>query len=250
MIRLIILIVLTVWTVLVTMAQAPDTLWTRIYGGPFSDLSVEQTADGGFILAGHTTSFGAGDDDAWLLKTDSDGNILWAKLFGGILADQAWSVRQTSDAGYILTGETWSFGVFNTADLWLIRTDANGDTLWTRAFGSFPDERGRSVDETSDGGCIVAGWTQPSIGANLNLWLLKTDGNGDSVWTRTYGSSVGIEEGRAVRQTADGGYIVTGITSSFGEGFDDAWLLKTDTIGDTVWTKTFGGTGFDQANMT
>ncbi len=217
------------------LAQAPDTMWTRTYGGTTDDrgYSVQQTADGGYIIAGLTYR---GFSDVYLIKTDTSGDTLWTRTYGGERSDEGYSVRQTADGGYIVAGYTRSG--YNSPDVYLIKTDASGDTLWTRTYGGIGDDRGYSVELTADGGYIVAG---VSIG---DLYLIKTDGTGDTLWTRTYGG-MRTDEGWSVKQTADGAYIVAGYTNSFGAGSSDFYLIKTDTFGDTLWTRTYGGAGYD-----
>jgi len=220
-----------------------NTLWTRTYGGTGTDegYSAQQTTDGGYIVAGRTTSFGGGGDDVYLVKTDANGDTLWTRAYGGSTGDEARSVQQTTDGGYIITGRTYSYERFN--DIWLLKTDANGDTLWTRTYGRSDNDESFCVQQTTDGGYIITGRTYSSERFD-DIWLLKTDANGDTLWTRTYGGSGG-DEGWSVQQTTDGGYIVAGATISFGAGDYDAWLLKTDADGDTLWTRTYGGTDMD-----
>jgi hypothetical protein len=220
-------------------AQAPDILWAKTFGGNEQDwgYSVQQTTDGGYIITGYTESFGAGGRDAWLIKTDANGDTLWTKTFGrGGGSDSDWgrSVQQTSDSGYIITGGTNSFGA-GYDDVWLIKTDVYGDTLYTKTFGTSSDDGGASVQQTTDGGSIITGYTE-SFDA---LWLIKTNANGDTLWTKTFGGS-STEWGESVQQTTDGGYIIAGSTWSFGVGYTDIWLIKTDSNGDTLWNKTFG----------
>jgi hypothetical protein len=222
-----------------------DTLWTRTYGGSALDMSfsVQQTFDGGYIIAGATFSYGAGLDDVYLIKTDSSGDTLWARTYGGVDYDGAYSVRQTSDSGYILTGWTESFGA-GLNDVYIIKTNAFGDTLWTRVYGGTSWDEGNSVQQTSDGGYIISGQTG-SFGARYySVYLIKTDASGDTLWTKTYGT--GYQVGFSVQQTSEGGYIIAGETSPFGVGPFDVYLIKTDASGDTLWTRTYGGTGDDE----
>jgi len=221
--------------------------FARTYGGTEQDeaRSVQQTSDGGYIVAGHTNSFGAGGRDIFLIKTDASGNVQWAKTYGGSADEYAFSVQQTSDGGYIVAGHTLSFGAGNW-DIFLIKINASGNLQWARTYGGAGDDRAHSVQQTSDGGYIVAGWTT-SFGAGFeDILLIKTDANGNVQWAKTYGGSV-HDLTFSVQQTSDGGYIVAGYTESFGAGWDDIFLMKTDANGNLQWAKTYGGASGDWA---
>jgi hypothetical protein len=219
--------------------------WARAFGGERGDdgYSVQQTRDGGCIIAGGTESYGAGYYDIWLIKTNADGDTIWSKAYGGADHDYGESVQQTKDGGYIIVGFTYSFGA-GRRDVWLVKTDANGDTVWTRTFGGIDWDDGNSVQQTQDGGYVITGYTESYGAGGFDVWLIKTDADGDTVWTRTFGGTNG-DEGNAVQQTQDGGYIITGCTYSYGAGGQDVWLAKTDANGDTAWTRAFGGTDND-----
>jgi uncharacterized delta-60 repeat protein len=222
--------------------------WAKTYGGTRYDWpsSVQQTSDGGYIVAGGTWSFGAGRNDIFLIKTDANGNIIWAKTYGGTDDDIANSVQQTSDGGYIVAGGTYSFGA-GSADIFLIKTDANGNVIWAKTYGGTSSDYANSVQQTSDGGYIVAGETE-SFGAGRNdVFLIKTDANGNVQWAKTYGGT-SSDYANSVQQTSDGGYIVAGGTWSFGAGYRDIFLIKTDANGNIIWAKTYGGTSSDYAN--
>ena len=227
------------------LAQPPDTLWTRTYGGADWDEghSVQQTADSGYIIAGYTYSFGAGGADVYLIKTDANGDSIWTRTYGGTADDGGWSVQQTADGGYIITGSTNSFGV-GADDVYLIRTNSNGDTLWTKTYGGTDVDGGFSVQQTSDSGYIIAGVTNSFGVDTFDVYFIKTNANGDTLWTKTYGG-VDDDWGWSVQQSTDGGYIVAGHTYSFGAGTYDVYLIKTDANGDTLWVKTYGGTNWD-----
>ena len=228
-------------------AQAPDTLWTKTYGGQYNEsaFSIQQTTDGGFIVAGYTYTFGPGNYDVYLLRTDPNGDTLWTRTYGGTDGDYGYSVRQTTDGGYIIAGQTESFGqTYN--DVYLIKTDNSGDTVWTRTYDAGSYEAANSVKQTDDGGFIIAGYIFYVGTQNRDFFLVKTDVNGDTMWTRIYGGSE-PDEAWSVIQASDGGYVVAGYTASFGSGNEDIWLLKTDANGDTVWTKIIGGNGIDDA---
>jgi len=213
--------------------QNGNEVWAKTFGGIADDVSlaVQQTSEGGYILAGWTNSFGVGAD-VYLIKTDAGGNAAWTKTYGGTISDKGRSVQQTSDGGYIIAGETF-------LDVYLIKTDASGIVDWEKTFGGILFDFGYDVQQTTDGGYIVTGYTQETTGF-YNVFLIKTDANGDSAWTKSYGGS-NQDFGLAVDQTSDGGYIITGNTISFGAGAEDVYLIKTDANGDTLWTKTFGG---------
>jgi len=220
--------------------------WAKTYGGTGDDLvsSVQQTLDGGYIVAGYTTSFGASSFDIFLIKTDANGNIQWAKTYGGTNWDEASSVKQTSDGGYILTGRTGSFGAGGW-DIFLIKTDANGNIQWAKTYGGTDYEEAYSVQQTSDGGYVVAGSTE-SFGAGLgDVFLVKTDANGNIQWAKTYGGT-NWDYASSVKQTSDGGYILAGYTASFGAG-NDIFLIKTDANGNLQWAKTYRVRDIDYA---
>ncbi|NQU35430.1 MAG: T9SS type A sorting domain-containing protein [Bacteroidetes bacterium] len=217
-----------------------DTLWTKIYGGNSDDAgkSVQQTSDGGYVLACYTESYGAGYSDFWLIKTDANGDTLWTRTYGGNNSDGCKSVQQTSDGGYIVAGTTESYGS-GEMDAWLVKTDASGDTIWTKTFGGDSDDRGWSARQTSDGGYILTGGTASFGAGGEDVWLVKTDASGVIVWEKTFGGN-GYDRGQSVEQTTDWGYIITGYNKSINNGIEDIWLIKTNAAGDTVWTKTFG----------
>jgi hypothetical protein len=269
-------------------AQAPDTLWTKTYGDWHEDggFSIDQTTDGGYIVTGSIFVIQKNDYDLWLLKTDSLGDTLWTKTYGGDEWDYGVSIQQTPDHGYIIAGQTESYGPGYT-NIWLLKADSLGDTLWTKTYGGTGNQYTYSVKKTMDSGYIISGCTNSYGAGGLDAWLIKTDSLGDTLWTKVYGgyyhdvassviqtpdmgyaftgltqlmdlyivktdslgsmqwakcyAGINVEWGYDIQETPGSGYIIIGITSSLGAGAGDIWLLKTDSLGDTLWTKTYGG---------
>jgi hypothetical protein len=214
----------------------PQAAWNKTFGGSGDDrgYSVQQTSDGGFIIAGFINSYGAGSGNVWLIKTDSSGIASWNKTFGGLGDDRVISVQQTSGGGYIIVGDTNSYGAGNN-DVWLIKTDSSGVASWNKTFGGQDVDYGFSVQQTLDGGFIIAGYTSSYGADNCNVWLIKTDSSGIASWNKTFGGPGG-DYGFSVQQTSDEGYIIAG-----GADSADVWLIKTDSSGVASWNKTFGG---------
>lgn len=223
-----------------------DTLWTRVFGGEDHDSGtfIQATSDMGYIISGSTNSFGAGGTDVYLIKINATGDTLWTKTYGGTGTDYGHCVRQTTDLGYIIAGHTNSFGSgFN--DIYLIKTNASGDTLWTKVFGGINYDWCKNVQQTSDEGYIIVGDTKSFGAGDSDVYLIKTDASGDTLWTKTYGGA-NYDRGYSIVQTSEG-YIIAGVTESFGAGERDVYIIKTNSTGDTLWTKTLGGIGYDIA---
>jgi hypothetical protein len=229
---------------IISLSSKAQTTFQRVYGGAAMDNgnSVRKTTDNGFIIAGTTTSFGAGGRDVLVIKTNANGDTTWTKTFGGATDNEyGFCAQQTTDGGYIVSGVASSFADV-AGDMYLIKLTAAGDTIWTRTYGGIGYEWGAFVQQTTDGGYIVVGQT-PAFGAGgFDAYLVKLNAAGDISWTKTYGGT-GLEIGSAVQQTSDGGYILTGQIGSYGAGFGDFYLLKTDASGNVVWTKAYGVNG-------
>ena len=211
--------------------------WNKTYGGQKKDggLSVQQTFDGGYIISGYTFSFGSGENDVYLIKTDMNGNEEWSKTFGGQSRDNGYWVQQTFDGGYIISGNTQSFGAGEN-DIYIIKTNRNGNEEWSKTFGGQNWDEGYSAQQTSDGGYIITG----KVDVN-NVYLLKIDGNGTKEWDKTFEGYCGY----SVQQTIDEGYIIVGSRQFFGARLTDIYLLKTDEDGNEEWNNTFGGPSLD-----
>ena len=215
--------------------------WEKIFksGDSSYGKSVQQTTDGGYIITGYASSISAGDNNFYLVKTDNTGNKQWEKTFSG----EGSSVQQTDDGGYIMTGSH-----HYSLDVALIKTDDKGNKQWEKTFGGPDQDDGDSVQQTTDGGYIIAANTYKIMTTppDSDVYLIKTDDMGNKQWEKTF--SDGWSEAREVRQTTDGGYIITGWTESFraGDNSWDVYLLKTDDKGNHQWEKTFGGSEKDQ----
>ncbi len=212
--------------------------WHKIYKAinsyAFFFSSIQQTIDGGYIVAGYIYPSPT-EVDVWGLKLDSVGNIIWQKSYGGL--GHGVSIQQTTDGGYILSGETETFSV-GADDVWVLKLDENGDVIWQKTYGGSNFDRGGRIQQTSDGGYIVTGWTK-SFGAGAeDAWILRLNSNGGILWQKTYGGSDG-DYAYYIYQTTDGGYIVTGTLGSI------PWFFKLNGDGDVIWQKIYDGINSD-----
>ena len=217
-----------------------DSVWTRHYGWDGIDVfaSLTITSDSMFAATGFTDtpdSF----ENIYLVKIDLDGNLQWEKNFGGKSKDVAQDIITTHDGGMVLTGVTKSFGS-GEEDLFIFKTNKDGDSLWFKVYGTTGNDGGYSIKETSDGGYIIAGIYNWS-----DIWLVKTDLNGDTLWTKVLGGP-DYDEAISVFETEDKGFILCGSTASFGAGELDAYVIKTDSLGNIEWQKTYVGPGYDE----
>lgn len=222
-----------------------DTVWTRTYGGVNDDEGryVQETLDNGYIIAGSTESFGAGASDMYLIKTYANGDTIWTTTCGMLYSEYGYSIQQTSDSGYIITGRISSFSV-GGFDVFLVKLDEDGNILWAKFIGDIGWDVSYSVEGTSDGGYIIGGSTLMN-GSDWDVYLVKTDADGDTMWTKTYGGmewDVGFE----IQETSDTGFILVGMTESSGAGSFDIYLIKVDSLGNTLWTRTHGDVGWDE----
>ena len=215
-------------------ASQTDAIWDKAFGGSDADYgeSVKPTNDGGYIIAGYTKSIGNGGSDAWLIRTDSNGNELWNQTYGSSDDERAYDIKLTDDGGYIIAGLAYPDG--QNYEFYLLKVDSNGNQEWSNSF-DVNNGFARSLALTYDGGYLMLGYS------DFDLCIIKTDSNGNLQFNQTYGGS-SRDEGYSIKRTPDGGFILAGqITNQSGTG-KDAILMKTDTLGDTLWTKTYGGT--------
>lgn len=209
--------------------------WNTTFGGSSSDgaRSIDTTIDGGFIITGYSFSFGEGDADVYLIRTDEFGNVIWENNIGSINQDYGNSVCQTSDGGFIITGFTNNDFLNKNKDLLLIKTDSNGNTQWLKTFGGSKDDEGFSVCETIDNGFIITGYSRNETTDVKEIYLIKTNSDGTSQWMKTFRGSYSTNRGNYVCQTSDDGFLIAGSIGSNSNGF----LIKTDAFGNIIWNE-------------
>lgn len=252
--------------------QAPTIQWQKSLGGSLRDYtkSIRQTSDGGYILAGSSESTNGdvvgnhGAFDCWVVKMDQSGNMQWQKSLGGSVSDGANSIEQTLDGGYILAGYSGSdngdvTGNHASDDYWVVKLDQSGNIQWQKSLGGSGLDQANFIQQTSDGGYIVAGISNSNDGdvtgnhGGHDYWVVKLNPSGNIQWQKSLGGST-IDFATAIRQTSDNGYIVAGYTLSndgdvtLNHGFRDYWIVKLDSSGNMLWQKSFGGSGTDQAH--
>lgn len=212
--------------------------WARSYGNVFDDwgYSVCQTQDGGFAAVGETQPSGALSGDILLLKTDSNGDSLWSKTYGGDYEDWPFSIQETSDGGFIICGYTKSYGS-GSKDVYLIKTDNNGDTLWTRTYGGEYEDWGLYTIEIQGGYMIVGSTKSFSSGASWDAYVIKTDQNGDTVWTKFYGGA-NDQWAHHLLQISSDSFVFCG-KMDYPER-TAAYIISFDSMGDPYWTKIYG----------
>jgi hypothetical protein len=250
--------------------QAP--YWAKIYhlNEMTSANSVQRTTDNGFIIAGYSGTFGRGNQNTWFSKTNGFGDTIWSRVFVGLKGSLANCVREVNSDGYIVAGETFTKYGEVIRDFLAIRVTASGDTIWTRTYGDsvkfgskhdntdtvlHTDNFASDVIRTSDGGFVFLGsklvvlpecpcLSCPPCSSNYNLsrgaWalLIKTDASGHVQWSKQYGK--GFSFGSSILQTDDNGFIILGETANSESSSYKIWLVRTNSVGDTLWSRTFG----------
>ena len=245
--------------------------WAYNYGGSQRDWGndIALTDDGGYIVSGYSRSSNLdvggnnGDWDFWVIRLDEEGQMLWETNLGGSINDEATSVEQTSDGGFVVAGSTYSNDgnvAFNNGDedFWVTKLSANGNLQWERSYGGSDVDRAEAIRQTPDGGYVVAGFSASQNGdvgdnyGNFDCWVIRLDSNGNLLWEKNYGGS-GADWAYELDLTNDGGYIFAGSTISDDDdvsdnnGFYDYWVVKIDDSGNLLWENNFGGAGEDRA---
>ena len=250
---------------IVKLSNTGNIEWQKSFGGSGIDNanSIQQTTDGGYIIAGYSNSTDGditgniGSTDYWIVKISSTGNIEWQKSLGGSWGDQAYSIQQTSDGGYIIAGYSDSNDGDVTvnnglSDYWVVKLSNTGIIVWQKSFGGSGNEYCHSIKQTTDGGYIIVGYSNSNDGdvsgnyGDNDFWVVKTNNIGSIEWQKSFGGS-GSDEAHSVQQTLDGGFIVAGRTNSndgdvtVNNGLNDCWVVKLSNTGTIVWQKSFGG---------
>jgi hypothetical protein len=257
-----------------------NIIWNKLLGGIYDDYArhIQQTSDGGYIISGYSSSSANGDvsganhggSDYWIVKLDALGNIVWNKLLGGNSNEESSNIQQTSDGGYIISGLSTSSAngdVSGTnhggADYWIVKLDALGNIVWNKLLGGIGTETASNIQQTTDGGYIISGWSTSSANGDVSgtnhgfrdYWIVKLDALGNIVWNKLLGGNSN-EESSNIQQTSDGGYIISGYSSSSANGdvsgtnhgYSDYWIVKLDALGNIIWNKLLGGNRSEESS--
>lgn len=218
-----------------------NQLWLKTYGGTGNDYArdITATTDGNYMIVGSSNSQSTTGQNANLIKIDPTGNVIWSKTYGGSANDHGSIVKQCSDGGYIMLGQTYSYGVGN-GDAYLVKTDSGGDTLWTKTFGGAQNDEGVSLVVNNDNSFTFLVRDSSGAGKDIDVRITKTTSNGNLVWSKLYGGGQ-KDTPKMIQQTTDGGYVLAAISRSFGWINPDMWILKCTSTGDTTWTQHYGG---------
>ncbi|MEO6166918.1 MAG: T9SS type A sorting domain-containing protein [Chitinophagales bacterium] len=255
----------------VKLDAAGNMLWQNSLGGGDQDAQwdFQPTSDGGFVVAGQSKSTDGditgnhGDHDYWIVRLDAGGNIVWQKSLGGSEEDEAYTVQQTADGGFIVAGNAESSDGDVTVnhgeeDYWIVKLDADGNLMWQKSLGGSEEDEAYSVQQTVDGGYIIAGESESTDGdvagnhGEGDYWIVKLDANGNLLWQKSYGGS-SVDYPRMIKRTTDDGFIIAGWTSSVdgdvtdNNGDTDFWVIKLDAAGNLIWQKCLGGSDYDFA---
>jgi hypothetical protein len=220
--------------------------WEKLFSGTSTDVfrSVREVPGGGYVAAGYTSNFNANDTDAFVVRMDQDGDTMWTYQFNGPMSkkDLFYKIIPTLDGGFALCGYTSSISGFDD-DLLYVKLNSSGQQQWVKYYGGTGKERGQDIVQTSDGNFTIVGYTTTPPAQYYDAFMLRADSNGDTLWTKLYGSS-NYDDANAVRVLSDGGYILGGQSDNPGNGFDQ-FLIRTDASGNVIWTNKLGTLGTD-----
>ena len=234
---------------LVSLDNKGKQKWQESYGGRGADGGnyATKVSDGGYIMAGYTDSYGNGKNDVWLIKTDFTGEKEWSRVYGGKMDDYGWGVTETLDRGFVVVGETFSYGN-GQSDIYIFKVDSSGNKIWDNTFGGMAEDVGYSIANSDDGGYLIASQTRSYGKGGSDGMLVKFDSNGEKEWEKLYGGK-GLDYFRSIIKDTKNGYIVSGGTRSFSNGDNQAWILSVDDNGYVIWENTYGDNGEDGFNM-
>lgn len=229
-------------------ASVLDSAHTFTFGGSNNDYArqIICTSDSGYIIVGTTSSFGVAQTDVYIIKTDKNITKQWSHLYGSPEIEWGYGIRETMDHGYIVVGYT-NQNPSSGYDIYLLRLSSNGDVVWSKTIGGPDWDFGYGIELTPDSGFVICGKSYSYSNGSSDAYLVKTDKDGNVVWQKNYGG-INDESANAIIRDHDNHYTIAGETNSFGSGDQDAWVLKTDENGDTLWARTFGTTLTDVAN--
>ena len=226
-----------------------EKVWEDSFGGRGADggNDVLGTSDGGYISVGYTNAYGSGKNDVWIIKTDFNGEKQWSRVYGGKLDDYGWGVTESDDGGYVIAGETFSFGS-GQSDIYLLKIDSNGNMKWNTTFGGLAEDVAYSVVNSNDGGFIVAAQTKSYGKGGSDGMIVKFDSKGIKQWNRLFGGK-GLDYLKSITVDSLKGYILAGGSRSFNDGDNQGWVLSVNNDGYPRWEKTYGDVGEDGFNM-
>jgi hypothetical protein len=227
-----------------------DPLWIKTYGGSYreEDGWVIEVSDGGYAIAGTIDNFLPKSQDIWLIRTDTNGNELWNRTYGGTGREVARNLIEVSTGGFAIVGTTTSYGA-GGPDIWFVRVDASGNHLWNTTFvGYWDDDIVYESVEVSTGGFAIAGGTQKFTLGNYEAWLIRVDTAGNELWNQTYGGAQD-DWANALVEASDGGFTLLCTTGSYGAGTYDSWLIHTDDSGNPQWNQTYGYSGDERSGF-
>jgi len=226
-----------------------NKVWFKHYGGANDDegKSIQQTSDGGYIVAGWTQSYTYGFHDFAIFKLDSSGNKTWFKHYGGTSSDLGYCIEQTSEGGYVVTGNTRSY-THGSSDFAIYKLDSNGNKIWFKHYGGASGDYGYSIQQTTDGGYIVAGYCSSYTYGGEDFAIYRLNSSGNKVWFKHYGGGLN-DYAQSIQQISDGGYVVAGYTHSYTYGNSDYAIYKLNSSGNNVWFKHYGGLSYDTARL-
>ncbi len=254
-------------------SQSPTIEWAKCLGGFYPDYgySIQQTTDGGYIVAGETNSndgnvsgnHGTNTTDFWIVKLNSSGNIVWQKSLGGTLNERATDIKQTNDGGYIVAGFCQSTDGdvtinHGSEDYWVVKLNSSGNIQWQKSLGGSLKDWAECIQQTSDHGYIVAGKSNSTDGditnniGDMDYWVVKLDSTGKIQWQKSFGGTY-VEIPFSLLQLNDGSYVIAGMSESVdvnvsgNHGWADFWIIKIDSDGNLLWQKTLGGSLFEVA---